>query len=96
VDGKTAIVQEHIDLWNGIFKGSHASGRVRRIRMLGTNYMIVDFDVQVSAVHELPPGSPAYPDRTLRNHLKHILEKRDGARKVISAQNTFIAPTPAP
>jgi hypothetical protein len=50
VDGKTAIVQEHIDLWNGIFKGSHATGKVRRIRMLGSNYMIVDFDVEVSAV----------------------------------------------
>jgi uncharacterized protein (TIGR02246 family) len=92
VDGKAAIVKEHIDLWNGIFKGSRATGKVRRIQMLGSDYMMVDFDVLISNVRELPPGAPAYPDRTLRNHLKHIMEKRNGTWKVISAQNTFIAP----
>jgi len=91
VEGKTAIVQEHIDLWEGIFKGSRATGKVRRIQMLGSDYMMVDFDVQISNIRVLPPGAPAYPDQTLRNHLKHVLEKRNGAWKVISAQNTFIA-----
>ena len=95
VEGKAAIVQEHVDLWNGIFKGSHITGKVRRIRMLGRNYMMVDLDLEVSNVRQLPPGSPAYGDRVLRNHLKHILEKRNGACKVIAAQNTFIATTAA-
>ena len=89
--GKSAIVQEHVDLWNGIFKGSHIQGKLRRIRMLGPNYVMVDLDLQVSNVRQLPPGSPGYGDRILRNHLKHILEKRNGAWKVIAAQNTFIA-----
>ena len=53
--------------------------------------MIVDFDVEVSGVRELPPGSPANANGVLRNHLKHIMEKRGGAWKVLSAQNTFIA-----
>jgi uncharacterized protein (TIGR02246 family) len=92
VDGQAAIVQEHVDLWNTIFKGSHATGRVRKIRMLGPDYMMVDFDVEVSNVAHLPPGSPTYADGTLRNHLKHILEKRNGQWRVIAAQNTFIAP----
>src|SRR5919204_3362453 len=38
VDGKAAIVKEHIDLWNGIFKGSRATGRVRNVRMLGSRH----------------------------------------------------------
>jgi uncharacterized protein (TIGR02246 family) len=94
VDGRAAIVQQHVDLWNGIFKGSHATGRVRKIRMLGSNYMMVDFDVEVSNVSQLPFGSPAYANRVLRIHLKHILEKRNGRWKVLAAQNTFIAPKP--
>jgi uncharacterized protein (TIGR02246 family) len=94
VDGRAAIVQEHVDLWNGIFKGSHATDRVRKIFMLGSNYMMVDFDVEVSNVRQLPPGSPAYSDGVLRNHLKHILEKRNGMWKILAAQNTFIAPRP--
>src|SRR5919112_237175 len=57
--GQAAIVQEHVDLWAGIFKGSHLTGKVRRIRMLGPNFMMVDFDADLSGVRELPPGSPA-------------------------------------
>jgi len=62
VNGKTASVQEHIDLWNGIFKGSRVTGKVRTIRMLGVNYMIVDFDVQVFGIGELPCSGLPGPD----------------------------------
>ena len=90
LNGQKAIVQEHVDIWAGILKGSHASGKVRRIQLLGTSYMIVDFDLQVSGFRHPPPGSP--PDaKVLRNHLKHVMEKRNGVWKVLSAQNTFIA-----
>jgi uncharacterized protein (TIGR02246 family) len=91
VDGKAAIVQEHVDLWKGIFKASHITGQVRKIQMLGSNYMIVDFDVQLSGIRQLPPGSPP-GTHVLRNHIKHVMEKRNGVWKVLSAQNTFIAP----
>jgi hypothetical protein len=37
--------------------------------------MIVDFDLELS-------GNPG------GNHLKHILEKRNGTWKILSAQNT--------
>ena len=89
--GKAAIVKEHVDLWAGPFNGSRIAGVVRRIRMLGTNYMAVDCDVTLSGVRQLPPGSPPNSNGVLRNHLKHILEKRHGVWKVIEAQNTFIA-----
>jgi hypothetical protein len=58
--------------------------------MLGSKYMIVDFDVKVSGVGQLPPGSPPNANGALRNHLKHVMEKRSGVWKVLSAQNTFI------
>ena len=74
-NGKAAIVQGHVDLWAGIFKGSHISGKVRRVRMLGPTYMMVDFDAEVSGVSHLPPGMPTDPSGVLRNHLKHILER---------------------
>jgi uncharacterized protein (TIGR02246 family) len=89
--GQAAIVQEHVDLWAGIFKGSHISGKVRRIRMLGPTFMMVDFDAEVSGVRHLPPGTPSDPSGVLRNHLKHILERRHGVWKVVAAQNTFVA-----
>jgi uncharacterized protein (TIGR02246 family) len=91
VNGRDAIVQEHVDLWAGIFKGSHITGKVRRIRMLGSKYMIVDLDLELSGIRQLPPGSPADAQGVLHNHLKHVMEKRGREWKVLSAQNTFIA-----
>lgn len=91
VSGRDAIVQEHVDLWAGIFKGSHITGKVRRIRMLGGKYMIVDLDLELSGIRQLPTGSPADAHGVLRNHLKHVMEKRGRQWKVLSAQNTFIA-----
>ena len=91
VSGRTAIVQEHVDMWAGAFKGSHISGKVRRVQMLGSKFMVVDFDAEVSGVRDLPPGSPAGANALLRSHLKHVMEKRSGVWKVLSAQNTFIA-----
>jgi uncharacterized protein (TIGR02246 family) len=90
VSGKGAIVQEHLDLWAGPFKGSRVVCKVRRIQMLGANYMIVDFDVQLSRFVKAPPGAP--PGTAVINaHLKHVMEKRDGNWKVLSAQNTIVA-----
>ncbi|HEX5387717.1 MAG TPA: SgcJ/EcaC family oxidoreductase [Gemmatimonadales bacterium] len=90
--GREAIVQEHVDLWAGPFKGSHIEGKVRRVRMLGPTFMMVDFDAALSGVHDLPPGSAADSAGVVRNHLKHVMERRHGRWKVLAAQNTFIAP----
>lgn len=88
--GRAAIVKEHVQLWASIFKGSRVSRHVRRIHMLGTKYMMVDYDVRVANVRQMPPGTPPNM-QVLNNHLKHILEERNGIWKVLSAQNTFIA-----
>ena len=92
VDGRAAIAREHVDLWAGIFKGSHVSAKVRRVRRLDPNHIIADFDTELSGVQKLPSGTQNQgSDNVVRTHLKHILEKRDGHWKVLSAQNTFIA-----
>jgi hypothetical protein len=49
--------------------------------------MIVDFDVQLSGFVKAPPGAPP-GTAALNSHLKHVMEKRNGAWKVLSAQNT--------
>lgn len=90
VKGRAAIAKEHVDLWAGIFKGSHMEAKVRRIRRLDANHIIVDFDPELSHIEKPPPGAP--PNGVIKTHLKHILEKRHGEWKVVAAQNTFIAP----
>src|ERR1041385_8358602 len=73
VTGRAAIAKEHVDLWASIFKGSHMEAKVRRIRRLDPNHIIVDFDTAMTNVQKLPPGAAA--SGALRTHLKHILEK---------------------
>jgi len=87
-NGKAAIVRVHLDLWAGVLKGTHATGMVRKIQMLGANYMIVDIDLQVSGAHQFPPGTSPDANGVLRSHLKHVMERRNGLWKVLSAQNT--------
>ena len=91
LNGKAAIVQEHVELWAGVLKGTRATGMVRKIQVLGANYMVVDFDLQISGARQFPPGSSPDANGVLRGHLKHVMEKRNGLWKVLSAQNTFIA-----
>src|ERR1700680_5235135 len=33
LNGKAAIVQEHVNLWAGVLKGTHATGAVRKIQV---------------------------------------------------------------
>jgi uncharacterized protein (TIGR02246 family) len=68
--GQAAIVQEHLDLWAGIFKRSRITGKVRRIRMLGPTFMMVDFDAELAGVRQLPPGRPADAAGVLRGGLQ--------------------------
>ncbi len=89
VTGQAAIVQEHVDLLSGPFKDTGISGKVRRVQTLGRNYMIVDFDLRLSGMRQLPSGTAPSASGVLCSHLKHILEERLGIWKVLSAQNTF-------
>jgi len=87
--GRSEIEQGHVDLWAGIFKGSHIEGTVRTIRRLGPDFLLVDLDLEVTRFQQRPPGSHADTPGVIRSHLKHIIEKRYGAWRILAAQNTF-------
>ena len=89
--GRAAITGTHVELWAGIFLGSHVQGVVRRLRRLGPDYLLVDLDLEVTSFQQRPPGSrPDDPD-VISAHLKHVLEKREGVWRILAAQNTFFA-----
>jgi hypothetical protein len=80
----------HVDLWCGNIKGSRIAGRIRRIQRLSADFLIVDVDLDLANIQALPPGGLADEAGVIRSHLKHILAKRDGTWRILSAQNTFI------
>ena len=46
-DGRDAIAAMHVHLWNGPAQGTQVSARVRLIRPIGRDAMVVDLDVDV-------------------------------------------------
>ena len=94
--GRAAIVKEHVDLWAGIFKGTHQKVTVRRVQMLSSKYILVDFDAYLSGVRAGPPGAAPSPDGVLVAHLKHIIHNRNGEWRVLFAQNTLVATSQQP
>lgn len=87
--GRGAVAQMHVDLWAGPFKGSHVTAAVRSICRLGANYLLVDLDLALHGALGAPPGAVVDAQGAIRTHLKHILEKRGGVWRILSAQNTF-------
>jgi uncharacterized protein (TIGR02246 family) len=90
--GRAAITQTHLDLWDGIFKGSRIGGTIRTRRRLGPDALLVDLDLELSGAHECPPGIPADVHGVIRTHLKHILAQDQGVWRIMWAQNTFVTP----
>ena len=89
-DGRAAIEQMHIDLWAGPFKGTHINGKLRRIRRVDANCLIVDLDLALRGAKQAPPGAVVDAQGVIHTHLKHILEKRSEVWRILAAQNTFV------
>jgi uncharacterized protein (TIGR02246 family) len=89
--GRGAIVRGHVDSWAGSLKGTRLAGKTRRIQRLGPDFLIVDLDLELASIQELPLAGIADDAGVIRTHLKHILAKREGMWRILSAQNTFIA-----
>jgi uncharacterized protein (TIGR02246 family) len=92
--GRAAIAQMHVDLWNTAFQGSRVAASVRKIRRLGREHLIVDLDLSLSGAKGLPPGAAADSQGIVHTHLKHVMERRGGVWRIVAAQNTFYTPAP--
>jgi uncharacterized protein (TIGR02246 family) len=92
--GRAAIVRGHVGAWAGDLKRSRVAGTVRKIQQLGPEYLLVDLDMELTLFEAPPPGSvlPVDDRGAVRTHLKHLLARRDGVWRILSAQNTFVAP----
>jgi len=91
---RDAIAQMHVDLWGGPGRSTEATARVRRIRPIGSEAMILDLYVEVKGFSPAPIGGWENADGTVISHLKHVVEKRGGDWKIVSSQNTFVVPMP--
>ena len=88
--GRNAIAGMHVDLWAGTFSGSRMEAKLRRVRRVGTNCLLVDLDLGLRGAQEAPPGAVLDAQGVIRTRLKHVLEKRGEVWRIVAAQNTFL------
>ena len=86
--GRGAIIQTHIDLWNGPAKATLMTAHVRRVRALSPSLLVVDIDTSATGFAPPPKGAP---NGIVQTRLKHVVQKRNGEWKIVSSQNTFIS-----
>ena len=90
-NGREAISDMHVALWNGPAHETTVTPSVRTDRSLGTSIAVVDLDVQVTGFSPPPPGAIADPGGAVHTRLKHVIEKRGEIWKIVASQNTFVA-----
>jgi uncharacterized protein (TIGR02246 family) len=96
-DGRDAIVAMHVQLWSGPGSTTKVDARVRRVRSVDDNVMVVDLEVNVRGFAPAPPGATVQADGSVTARLKHVVEKRSDEWKIVASQNTFVAvPTQTP
>ncbi|HET9250738.1 MAG TPA: SgcJ/EcaC family oxidoreductase [Candidatus Eisenbacteria bacterium] len=82
----------HHEIFQGVFRGSRHQGFLRRLRFLGSDAAVADVDVSVTGYKALPPGSRASEPGVLRTRMKHVLARTNGVWRIVSSQNTAVAP----
>jgi uncharacterized protein (TIGR02246 family) len=93
-EGQDAIVQMHVALWNGPARETRVRPRVRRVRALAVNVIIVDLEIDVSGSSPAPPGVSVQSDGSVKARLKQVVDKRADDWKIVASQNTFVAAPP--
>jgi len=96
IEGREANRAQHAAIWSSLYAGSTLAQSVRRIRLLGPDVALVDLDIVLSGIRELPPGAPrgrVGPDGkpALRTIMRHALTKENGRWMIAASQNTVAA-----
>jgi uncharacterized protein (TIGR02246 family) len=96
--GKAAFEQRHVELFAGVFHGSHQVQRIDRLVWLSRQSAFVELAVEVTGFRAMPPGIPTPPDGVLRTHLLQVLKKSEGHWLVEAYYNINVLPQgpPAP
>ena len=92
--GRDAITDMHVALWNGPAQDTTVTASVRSVRPLSPTLSVVDLDVVVTGFSPPPPGAMTDANGAVRTRLKHVIEQRGKEWKIIASQNTFVAAAP--
>jgi len=92
--GRPAFIAQHARIFSTIYKGSHNSLVIGRIRFLRPDVAVVDIDGVLSGATRLPPGLKAADDGSLHVKLQEVMTKEKGNWWIAAFHNVAVYPLP--
>ena len=92
--GRQAFIKQHALILSTIYKGSHNSFSIGKLKFLRPDVAVVDVDGVLKGAHQLPPGLKAAGDGALHVKLQEVMTKQQGAWLIAAFHNVAVYPLP--
>lgn len=92
--GRKAFIAQHAQIFSTIYKGSHSTFSVTRIKFVRPDVAVVDVDGTLTGANRLPPGLKAGEDGALRVKLQQVMTREKGAWWIAAFHNVAVYPLP--
>jgi len=92
--GRQAFVAQHAKIFSTIYKGSHNTFAVTKIKFLRPDVALVDIDGALTGANRLPPGIKAGDDGAVHVKLQEVMTREKGAWWVAAFHNVAVYPLP--
>jgi len=92
--GRQAFIEQHVRIFSTIYKGSHNTFLIGKIKFLRPDVAVVDIDGTLSGATRLPPGLKAQEDGALHVKLQEVMTKEKGSWWIAAFHNVAVYPLP--
>ena len=92
--GRKAFIAQHATIFSTIYKGSHNSLVIGKVKFIRPDVAVVDIDGTLAGARRLPPGLKAQDDGTLHVKLQEVMTKENGNWWIAAFHNVAVYPLP--
>ncbi len=92
--GRDAFIAQHARIFSTIYKGSHNTFVIGKIKFLRPDVAVVDIDGTLSGATRLPPGLKAGDDGAVHVKLQEVMTKEKGSWWIAAFHNVAVYPLP--
>jgi uncharacterized protein (TIGR02246 family) len=94
--GRQSFEERHATIFRTIYAGSHLTVRIRTLKFVTPDVVIVEAELALSGYKSLPPGIQADADGTLYTELEEVFANQLGGWQVVSFHNVDRKQLPPP
>ena len=93
--GRASIREQHARIFAGPYLGSKTAVSVRKLSQVSPEIALLETVHEVTGFKALPPGIAETTSGVLKTLMKYVVVKRDGAWRIVAAQNTVVLQAPS-